>query len=58
MPVLAGEHLIGRVAARADRKHGVFVVEAMFAGESFTGPPEQSVAAAIDSLAHSPAPRR
>ena len=51
MPVLAGECLIGRVAARADRKHDEFVVEAMFAEESFTGPPEQPVAAAITSLA-------
>jgi uncharacterized protein YcaQ len=51
LPVLAGERLIGRIAARADRKQGVFAVEAMFAEESFTGLPEQSVAAAIDSLA-------
>jgi uncharacterized protein len=51
MPVLAGERLIGRVAARADRKHDAFVIEAMFAEESFTGSPEQPVAAAIASLA-------
>ena len=31
MPVLAGERLIGRVAARVDRKSGVLVVEGMYA---------------------------
>jgi uncharacterized protein len=50
MPVLSGERLIGRVAARADRKNGVLVVEAMFAEASFAGTPEHSVAAAIESL--------
>lgn len=51
MPVLAGERLIGRIAALVDRKSGVLVVEAMYAEESLAASPEPSVAAALDSLA-------
>jgi uncharacterized protein len=49
MPVLAGERLIGRVAARADRKSGVLVVEAMYAEPG--APPEPGLSAALESLA-------
>ena len=49
MPVLAGERLIGRVAARVDRKNGVLVVEGMYAGPRV--PPEPALPAAIESLA-------
>jgi len=51
MPVLAGERLIGRIAALVDRKSGVLVVEAMYAEESLAASPEPSVTAALDSLA-------
>jgi hypothetical protein len=49
MPVLAGERLTGRVAARVDRKTGVLVVEAMYAEPG--GPPDPGLPAALDSLA-------
>ena len=49
MPVLAWERLIGRVAARMDRKAGVLVVEGMYA-EPGT-PPDPALPAAIESLA-------
>ena len=49
MPVLAGERLIGRVAARVDRKTGVLVVEGMYAEPG--APPDPALPAAIESLA-------
>jgi hypothetical protein len=52
MPVLSGEQLIGRVATRMDRPRQALKVEAMFAEESFAGPPPGGpVAAALESLA-------
>ena len=47
MPVLAGERLIGRVAARVDRKSGVLVVEGMYA----EAPSDPALSAALESLA-------
>jgi uncharacterized protein YcaQ len=49
MPMLAGERLIGRVAARVDRKSGVLVVEAMYAEPG--APSEPALSAALESLA-------
>ncbi len=51
MPVLSGERLIGRVAARVDRPRKVLSVEAMFAEAGFAGPPPGGpVAVALESL--------
>jgi hypothetical protein len=49
MPVLAGERLIGRVAARVDRKSGVLVVEGMYAEPG--APSDPALLAALESLA-------
>ena len=49
MPVLAGERLTGRVAARVNRKSGVLAVEATYAEPG--APPESGLLAAIESLA-------
>jgi uncharacterized protein YcaQ len=49
MPVLSGEHLIGRVASRVDRRRRVFDVEAMFAETG--APADPLVPAAIEALA-------
>jgi uncharacterized protein YcaQ len=49
MPVLAGERLTGRVAARVNRKSGVLAVEGMYAEPG--APPESGLLAAIGSLA-------
>ncbi|MGH3202097.1 MAG: winged helix-turn-helix domain-containing protein [Streptosporangiaceae bacterium] len=49
MPVLAGERLIGRVAARVDRKSGVLLVEGLYAEPG--APPEPALPAALESLA-------
>ena len=49
MPVLAGERLIGRVAARVDRKSGVLVVEGMYAEPG--APSDPTLLAALESLA-------
>jgi len=49
MPVLAGERLIGRVAARVDRKSGVLVVEGMYAEPG--APSDSALLAALESLA-------
>jgi len=52
MPVLAGERLVGRVAARADRKNGVLVVEGMYAEPGALPDPELPPAlAALASFA-------
>jgi len=49
MPVLSGERLTGRVAARADRKSGVLVVDGMYAEPGV--PADPALAAALESLA-------
>jgi uncharacterized protein len=49
MPVLAGERLTGRVAARVDRKSGVLVIEGMYNEPGV--PQDPALPAAIDSLA-------
>jgi uncharacterized protein YcaQ len=49
MPVLAGERLTGRIAARVDRRGGVLAVEGMFAEPG--APPDPALPAAIESLA-------
>jgi uncharacterized protein len=49
MPVLAGKRLIGRVAARADRKTGVLVVEGMYAEPGAAADP--ALPAVLESLA-------
>jgi uncharacterized protein YcaQ len=49
MPVLLGERLTGRVAARVDRKSGVLLVEAIYAEPG--APPDPALPAAIESLA-------
>ena len=49
MPVLAGERLIGRVAARVDRKSGVLVAEGMYAEAG--APSDPALSAALESLA-------
>jgi uncharacterized protein len=49
MPVLAGERLAGRVAARADRKNGMLVVEGMYAEPA--APPDPDLAPALAALA-------
>jgi uncharacterized protein YcaQ len=50
MPVLAGERLIGRVAARVDRKSGVLVAEGMYA-EAGAPSSDPALSAALESLA-------
>ena len=51
MPVLSGERLIGRVAARADRKNGVLVVEGhVRRGVRLRRDARAFMAAAIESL--------
>jgi uncharacterized protein len=49
MPVLSGERLIGRIAARTDRKSGVLVVEGIYAEPG--APLDPALSAAIQSLA-------
>ena len=49
MPILAGERLTGRIAARVDRRGGVLAVEGMFAEPGAL--PDPALPAAIASLA-------
>jgi uncharacterized protein len=49
MPVLSGERLTGRVAARVDRKSGVLVVEGMYAEPGAR--PDPALRSAMESLA-------
>jgi uncharacterized protein YcaQ len=49
MPVLAGERLTGRIAARVDRKSGVLAIEGMYAQPG--APADPALPAAIESLA-------
>jgi uncharacterized protein len=49
MSVLAGERLTGRIAARADRKKNVLVIEGMYPEPG--APPDPALPAALGSLA-------
>ena len=49
MPVLAGERLTGRVAARVDRKSGVLTVEGMYLEPGMA--PDPALPTALESLA-------
>lgn len=51
MPILDGDRLVGKVDATADRKGGVFVVNAVHEDEQFSAERREAVGGELDALA-------